>query len=107
MGVWINPYPAASPSNRGDTFESCINDIYGLMRSTCFDTLGGSFNVAAVNLQTLPSLDTNGSQVDSGYPSEFSFLLLFFVFVVPLFWNIGLPDPYCTCCAIAGLATRE
>lgn len=107
MGVWINPFPAASPSDRGDAFVSCVDDIYGLMRSTCFDSQGGSFNVAAVNLQTLPSLDTNGSQVDSGYPSEFSFLLLCFVFVVSLFWSIGLPGPYCTGCLIAGLATRE
>ena len=91
MGVWINPHPAASPSDRGDAFESCINDIYGLMRSTCFDTLGGSFNVAAVNLQTLPSLDTNGSQVDSGYPSEFSFLLLFLFLLFLYFGALACP----------------
>lgn len=39
------------------------------MQSTCFPSQGGQFNVAAVNLQTLPSVSTNGSQVDSGYPS--------------------------------------
>ena len=105
MGVWINPRPAASPSDRGDAYSSCTNDIYALMYSTCFAPQGGSFNVAAVNLQTLPSLDTNGSQVDSGYPSELSFLLLFFV--VSLFWSIGLPDAYCTCCLVAGLALGE
>ncbi len=39
------------------------------MQSTCFPSQGGQFNVAAVNLQTLPSVGTTGSQVDSGYPS--------------------------------------
>ena len=75
MGSWINPLPAAQPS---DLYESCMNDVYALMQSTCFTSQGKSFNVAAVNLQTLPGLDTNGSQVDSGYPSEFSFFLVVF-----------------------------
>ncbi|KAM0805689.1 hypothetical protein BDR22DRAFT_884660 [Usnea florida] len=66
MGSWINPLPAAQPS---DLYESCMNDVYALMQSTCFTSQGKSFNVAAVNLQTLPGLGTNGSQVDSGYPS--------------------------------------
>ena len=39
------------------------------MQSTCFPSQGGQFNVAAVNLQTLPGVGTNGSQVDAGYPS--------------------------------------
>ena len=39
------------------------------MQSTCFPSEGGPFNVAAVNLQTLPAVGTNGSQVDAGYPS--------------------------------------
>lgn len=39
------------------------------MQSTCFATQGGPFNVAAVNLQTLPAVGSTGSQVDSGYPS--------------------------------------
>lgn len=39
------------------------------MQSTCFEFEGGQFNVAAVNLQTLPDGVSNGSQVDAGYPS--------------------------------------
>lgn len=66
VGVWFNPLPAAQPSR---TQSICELDIYQLMQSTCFPSQGGPFNVAAVNLQTLPDLVTNGSQVDSGYPS--------------------------------------
>ena len=107
MGIWVNPHPAAQLSDRDNAYVSCMNGIYRLMQSTCFPSQGGPFNVAAVNLQTLPGLGTNGSQVDSGYPSEFSFLSLFFVFVASLLWRVGLPDPYCTCCLAAGLALGE
>lgn len=39
------------------------------MASTCFPSPDGPFNVAAVNLQTLPNTNTSGSQLDPGYPS--------------------------------------
>ena len=104
MGIWVNPHPAAQLTDRDDAYVRCLNDIYALMGSTCFTSPGGPFNVAAVNLQTLPDLGTNGSQVDTGYPSECSFLLLFLLFVVSLFWSVGLLDPDCTCClALGGL----
>ena len=79
MGIWVNPHPAAQLSDREDKYVSCLDDIYSLMRSTCFESSGGPFNVAAVNLQTLPSLSTNGSQVDTGYPSECFFLFVLFL----------------------------
>lgn len=66
MGIWFNPSPAAQPSL---SFSVCQRDIYQLMQSTCFPSQGGQFDVAATNLQTLPGVGTNGSQVDSGYPS--------------------------------------
>ncbi|CAD6574191.1 MAG: hypothetical protein ASARMPRED_006584 [Alectoria sarmentosa] len=66
MGIWFNPLPAAQPPL---TLDSCRAKIYQLMQLTCFPSEGGPFNVAAVNLQTLPDADTNGSQVDPGYPS--------------------------------------
>ena len=88
MGVWINPLPAAQPS---DMWDTCTKDVYELMQSTCFRSQGGPFNVAAVNLQTLPDMGTNGSQVDSGYPSEFSFLLLFFVLLFLCFGILACP----------------
>lgn len=66
MGIWFNPSPAAQPSL---TWSHCYNDIYGLMLTTCFPSDGGQFNVAAVNVKSLPAVGTSGSQVDSGYPS--------------------------------------
>lgn len=66
MGIWVNPSPAASIPY---AFSRCQEDIYLLMQSTCFPSDGGPFNVAAVNLQTLPDGGTTGSQVDAGYPS--------------------------------------
>ena len=47
----------------------CRNDIYKLMAMTCFEFRDRAFNVAAVNLVTLPSVETTGSQVDVGYAS--------------------------------------
>ena len=67
VGMWFNPLPAAQPPT---SWSRCEDSIYQLMVSTCFSSRDGQFNVAAVNLQTLPGISTNGSQVDSGYPSE-------------------------------------
>ncbi|KAF6231228.1 hypothetical protein HO173_010560 [Letharia columbiana] len=66
VGIWFNPRPAASPLLQR---KNCRTDIYQLMQSTCFPSQGRQFNVAAVNLRTLPDVRTNGSQVDPGYPS--------------------------------------
>ena len=65
-GIWINPSPAAQPSA---TYTRCRGDIYLLMESACFQFEDGRYNVAAVNLQTLPDENTTGTQVDSRYPS--------------------------------------
>ena len=66
VGVWFNPVPAVQP---GQTFVQCRFNIYRLMYSTCFSSPGEPYNVAAVNLQTLPDMNTSGSQLDTGYPS--------------------------------------
>lgn len=66
MGVWFNPPPAAQAPT---SVHLCQNFIFQLMRQTCFPAPGGSFDVAAVNLQRLPDESSSGSQVDSGYPS--------------------------------------
>ncbi|CAF9939797.1 hypothetical protein IMSHALPRED_001638 [Imshaugia aleurites] len=66
VGIWFNPVPAAQPPT---VWHTCEESIYQPMTSTCFASGDGPFNVAAVNLHTLPAVGTNGSQVDSGYPS--------------------------------------
>ena len=69
MGYWLPKYDGSAPAP--DTTR-CEDGIYGTMLDLCTsleDNYYGVFNIAAVNLEQLPSTNGTGIQVNAGYPS--------------------------------------